>query len=50
MSLISDELVQKALQVKSAQELLELARENGIELSEQEAISSFEMIKISRGE
>ena len=50
MALLSDELVKRALEVQSAQELLELAWANGIELSKEEAEASFEMIKASRGE
>ena len=50
MSLLSDELVQKALQVQSAEALLALAKENGIELGKKEAEDSFRMIVESRGD
>ena len=50
MALLSDELVAKALKVNSAEELLALAKENHIDLSVEEAESSFEMIRQSRGE
>lgn len=48
MSLLSDELVARALKVNSAAELLALARENDIDLSEEEAENSFQMILESR--
>ncbi len=48
MSLLSDELVARALAVKSAQELLDLAAENDILLSKEESERYFEMICQSR--
>jgi hypothetical protein len=48
MSLLSDELVQKALQVNSAEELITLAKENDIELTKEDAERSFELILQSR--
>lgn len=50
MALLSDELVAKALQVNSAEELMALAKENDIDLSREEAEQSFAMILASRGE
>ena len=48
MSLLSDELVQKALQVNSAEELMQLAQENDIELTKEDAEKSFDLILQSR--
>lgn len=48
MSLLSDELVQKALQVNSAEELMQLAQENDIELTKKDAEKSFDLILQSR--
>jgi hypothetical protein len=48
MSLLSDDLVAKALQVNSAEELIKLAKENDIELSKEDAEHSFELILQSR--
>ncbi len=48
MSLLSDELVAKALQVNSAEELMKLAKENDIELSQEDAEHSFKLILQSR--
>ena len=45
MSLLSDELVEKALKVQSAEELLALAQKNDIELSKEDANMYYEMIK-----
>ncbi len=45
MSLLSDELVERALKVQSAEELLALAQENDIELSKADAEMYYEMIK-----
>ncbi|MBE5753536.1 MAG: DUF2624 family protein [Clostridiales bacterium] len=48
MSLLSDELVAKALQVNSAEELMTLAKENDIELTKDDAEKSFQLILQSR--
>lgn len=48
MALLSDELVARALAVKSAEELLDLAEENDIFLTREEAENYFEMICQSR--
>ena len=45
MSLLSDELVEKAKRVQSAAELLSLAEENDIELSKEDAEMYYKMIK-----
>lgn len=49
MSILSDELVARALQVKSAEELLALAKENDIELTMEQAEDAFEQICASLG-
>lgn len=47
MSLLTDELVQKALAVQSAEELLRLALENDYEMTIEEAEEYFAMIRAS---
>ena len=44
MDKMTPEMIQKARDVKNAQELLELAKANGIELSAEEAASYFEQM------
>lgn len=46
-SVLTPELIEKAKQAKSAEELLALAKENGIELSEDEAKAYFEQLNKS---
>ena len=50
MAISTDERVAQALAVKSAEELIALAKENDIRLSKEEAEDAFEQICISRGE
>ena len=47
---ISQELIAKAKKAKSAEEIMELAKENGIEMSEETAKMYFEQISPKRGE
>jgi predicted ribosomally synthesized peptide with nif11-like leader len=44
MTNLTPELIAKAKAAKSAEELLELAKENGVELSEEEAKTCFEQL------
>ena len=44
MDKMTPEMIQKARDVKNAQELLELAKANGIELTAEEAASYFEQM------
>ena len=44
MNNLTPELIAKAKAAKSAEELLELAKENGVELSEEEAKTCFEQL------
>ncbi len=48
MAILSDELVARALQVQSAEELMQLAKDNDIDLSLEEAEDAFEQILASR--
>lgn len=47
---LTNEMIQKAKEAKSAQELLALAEENGVEMTEQEAIERFEALNALSGE
>lgn len=49
-SKISPELLEKAKQAKSAEELLTLAKENDIELTEENAKAYFEQLNPPKGE
>ena len=44
MNNLTPELIAKAKEAKSAEELLELAKENGVDLSEEEAKTCFEQL------
>lgn len=50
MAILTDELVARAMAVKSVEELLALAEENDIHLSRAEAEDAYEQICASRGE
>ncbi len=49
MAILSDELVARALQVSSAEELMELAKENDIDLTQEQAEDAFAQICAALG-
>ena len=48
--MMNEEMITKAKEAKSVEELMALAKENGIELNEEDAIMYFEQLNAKKGE
>ena len=48
--MMNEEMIAKAKEAKSVEELITLAKENGIELNEEDAIMYFEQLNAKKGE
>ena len=48
--MMNEEMIAKAKEAKSVEELIALAKENGIELNEEDAIMYFEQLNAKKGE
>ena len=48
--MMNEEMIAKAKEVKSVEELITLAKENGVELNEEDAKLCFEQLNAKKGE
>ena len=48
--MMNEEMIAKAKEAKSVEELIALAKENGVELTEEDAKAYFEQLNVKKGE